>query len=175
MQLIKTLGVAAFITLATANSVEMVSQDKTDRTVKFVPQEGNKDIPEIQLKGGETKTATFPEHWKGNWYAQRPQDHNDNGMLGEVSFDNGGKTFFDVSAIVNKDDTHNVKMLMPKQSKSPSSGCQNFPCDNVYQNPDDQQTKGTEEKDLTCLIGDKSGSKRHPRDLHHLRAEYVRQ
>jgi hypothetical protein len=166
MQFFKSLSIAAVIALVSANSVDMVSQDNVDRTIVFVAQSDNQPIPEMQLKGGETKTVTFPEGWIGNFYALRPEDPKVDGMLGELRFNgDGDKTFFDVSAIVNPNDHHNVKILRPKQSGSPESGCQTFPCANAYNLPDDVQTKVTTEKELVCLIGDTAASKarRHAR------------
>jgi hypothetical protein len=166
MQFFKSLSIAAVIALVSANTVDMVSQDSVDRTIVFVAQSDNPALPEMQLKGGETKTATFPQGWIGNFYALRPEDPKAPGMLGEVRFNGeGDKTYFDVSAIVNPNDHHNVKILHPKQSKSPESGCQTFPCPNAYNQPNDVQTKVTEEKELVCLIGDTGGGKvrRHSR------------
>jgi len=176
MQFFKSLSFAALIALTTANTVDMVSQDSVDREVIFVAQKGSPPIPGFTLKGGETKTASFPDGWIGNWYTLRPEDEKKDGMLGEVAWNGAeGKTFFDVSAIVNPNDHHNVKILYPKGSKSPESGCQTFPCANAYNMPDDEQTKVTEEKELVCLIGDVGGgAKRHPRDVKHVRAEYGR-
>lgn len=168
MQFFKTLTVAALTALAAANTVDMVSQDSTGREIIFVSQEGSPELPKMRLEGGETKTATFPEGWIGNWYAVRDGDESDgNGMLGEIRFDGwGGMQYFDVSAIVKPDDTHNVKMLYPKVSQTPNSGCQTFPCDNAYNNWDDVQTKATNEHDFICLIGDlDTTARRHPRDM----------
>jgi len=175
MKFFKAFGLAAFAAAAAANTVDMVSQDSTDRTVKFVPQFGSPELPELRLEGGKTVTAKFPEGWIGNWYAVRDGDKSDgNGMLGEIRFDGmNGNTFFDISAIVNPNDVHNVKILHPKESKTPVSGCQEFPCDNAYNKWDDIQTKSTTEKDLVCLIGDLSPDeerrrrheRRHPRDV----------
>lgn len=88
-------------------------------------------------------------------------------MLGEVRWDGfSGENYFDVSAIVNPNDHDGVKMLYPKSSKTPLSGCQTFPCSNAYNLPDDIQTLSTPETELECLIGTKSGAKRrHARQM----------
>lgn len=162
MQFYKALTLAALAAIATANTVDMVSQDNKSRQVHFVPQEGSPEIPSMTLSGGETKTATFPDGWIGNWYCVIDgEEDTGNGMLGEVRWNgDSGLTYFDVSAIVNPDDHHNVKELYPKSSKEPLSGCQTFPCSNAYNEPDDIQTKSTPETELECLIGDLSTSKR---------------
>jgi len=162
MRFFKSLAFAALAAGAAANTVDMVSQDSVDRTVRFVAQIGSPGLPDLRLEGGKTVTAEFPDGWIGNWYAIRDGDKSDgNGMLGEIRFDGfNGSTFFDVSAIVNPDDIHNVKIIYPKESKTPISGCQTFPCDNAYNLPDDIQTKSTTEHELVCLIGDLAETER---------------
>jgi hypothetical protein len=163
----KLFGAFALASLAAANTVDMVSQDSVDRTIIFTPQIGSSEIPSVELKGGETKTVSFPQGWIGNWYTVAAGEANVPGMLGEVRWDGfGGNHFFDVSAIVQPDDHHNVKIMYPKNAKTPTSGCQTFPCANAYNLPDDIQTKSTTESELVCLIGDLSPTqRRHPRDV----------
>ena len=162
MKFFKALGIASFAAFAAANTVDMVSQDSIDRTVKFVPQEGSPELPELRLEGGKTVTAEFPEGWIGNWYTVRDGDESDgNGMLGKIRFNGwGGLNYFDVSAIVKPDDVHNVKIIYPKREQAPVSGCQTFPCDNAYNNWDDIQTKSSPESEFVCLIGDLSSNAR---------------
>jgi len=164
----QALPLATLVALATANTVNMVSQDGTSRKIVFTPQEGSPPIPSMDLPGGATKEATFPQGWIGNWYAVSEGKPDKPGMLGEVRWDGfGGQNFFDVSAIVNPDDHEGVKELYPKQSKNPLSGCQTFPCSNAYNKPDDIQTMSTTEKELECLIGNLSGGgrRRHARQM----------
>ncbi len=173
---IKTAVAAALAAIVAANTVDMVSQDSAGRTVYFVPQEGSPEIPSLRLDGGETVTAEFPDRWIGNFYAVRDEADRDdtdgvdgNGMLGEVRFDGSdGLNFFDVSAIVAPDDAHNVKVMYPKNEKSPTSGCQNYDteCPNAYNYSDDIQTKSSEENEFVCLIGDLEATKRrHAREI----------
>jgi hypothetical protein len=168
MQFWQSLPIATLLAVvAAANTVDMVSQDSTNRQVIFTPQEGSPEIPSMDLPGGATKVATFPDGWIGNWYTVSEGKENKPGMLGEVRWDGfSGSNFFDVSAIVNPDDHDGVKMLYPKNSKTPMSGCQTFPCSNAYNLPDDIQTLSTPETELECLIGTKAGAKRrHARHM----------
>src|SRR5690606_1756886 len=106
------------------------------------------------VAGYAEEKATFPDGWEGNWYAVCEGKEDSPGMLGEVAFGGySGETYFDVSAIVNPDDNNGVKQLWPAESKEPKSGCETFPCDTVYINPDDVQTKSTKETDLICTLG----------------------
>lgn len=168
MKFFKAVLALAAAGYAAANTVDMVSQDNIGRVIKFVPQEGSPELPELRLEGGETVTAEFPKGWIGNWYTVRDGDESDgNGMLGEIRFDGwGGLNYFDVSAIVKPDDVHNVKIMYPKSAQTPTSGCQTFPCDNAYNNWDDVQTKSSPEKEFVCLIGDlDTVARRHARDM----------
>ena len=165
----QALPAAALVVLATAaNTVNMVSQDSTNRKIVFTAQVGSPEIPSMNLPGGSSQVATFPDNWVGNWYAVSEGMPDTPGMLGEVSW-NGfdGLNFFDVSAIVNPDDHDGVKELYPKQNKTPLSGCQTFPCSNAYNKPDDIQTLSTTESELECLIGNLSGGgrRRHARQM----------
>ncbi|KAL2108098.1 hypothetical protein VUR80DRAFT_4271 [Thermomyces stellatus] len=148
---------AAFVTTATltlANSVTFVSQDSTSRTIVFTPSHGHDEIPDLKVAGYAEETATFPDGWEGNWYAVPEGKEGLPGMLGEVAFGGySGETYFDVSAIVNPDDNSGVKQMWPAVSKEPKSGCETFPCDTVYNQPDDVQTKSTKETDLICTLG----------------------
>ncbi len=172
----KTAAAVALVAVVAANTVDMVSQDVAGRTVYFVPQEGSPELSSLRLTGGNTVTAEFPKGWIGNFFAVRDEADRDetdgvdgNGMLGEVRFDGwGGLNYFDVSAIVAPDDAHNVKVMYPKNEKSPTSGCQNYDteCPNAYNYPDDIQTKSSEENEFVCLIGDlEASTRRHARQI----------
>ncbi|KAI9744178.1 MAG: hypothetical protein M1818_002330 [Claussenomyces sp. TS43310] len=153
--------------LATAdNVVEFVNQDSTTRTITFTENAGSEGIQPVTLGGLQTQSVTFPEAWVGNWWAKAEGSDLSSGMLGEVAWNGwGGITYFDVSAIVNPEDGNGVKMLYPKSSQSPMSGCQTFPCSNAYNQPDDLQTLSTTESTLVCLVGNKGSqsSRRHAR------------
>ncbi|KAH7108603.1 hypothetical protein EDB81DRAFT_849497 [Dactylonectria macrodidyma] len=88
-------------------------------------------------------TVTFPSEYSGNFYAVKQGASQEVGMLGEVMF-NGwmGLTYFD--------------QMWPAKSLVPVSGCQMFPCDNVYYKANDVQTKTTKEVHLVTTLG--SGS-----------------
>lgn len=166
--------IAAFAaSVAATNTIDFVNQDSTTRTIYFTPSAGYATIANLDLAGLATETVTFPEGWIGNWFSVSQGASVTPGMLGEIAW-NGymGSSYFDVSAIVNPDDHNGVKMLYPKNSKTPLSGCQTFPCSNAYNQPDDIQTLSTTETELVCLVGNKSSSsRRHARSFLHSHAE----
>ncbi|TVY46754.1 hypothetical protein LOCC1_G002006 [Lachnellula occidentalis] len=160
------LAASALATLATANSVQFVNQDSTDRTIYFTATAGGAYIPALAVSGLATEVASFPDSWIGNWHSVSSGAENVTGMLGEVAWNGfSGSNFFDVSAIVNPDDNQGVKQIYPKSSTTPMSGCQTFPCTNAYNKPDDVATLSTEEADLVCLIGNIANERRHARDF----------
>jgi hypothetical protein len=159
MQFINTilLAATALASMATANTVHFVNQDSTTRTIIFTGQENMASPENLVLKGHATAVAEFDGGWIGNFYSVSEDAEDIPGMLGEISWDAwGGMTFFDVSAIVNPDDTNGVKMLFPKNENLPVSGCQTFPCSNAYNKWDDIQTLSTTDKELVCLLGNVS-------------------
>jgi len=162
-------ALVAFVTLAAANTIEFVNQDSTTRTIIFTANAGLETIPSAEIRGHHNHTTTFPTGWIGNFYSVSKGSEPVPGMLGEVAFDGyAGSLYFDVSAIVNPEDTNGVKELFPKLAQAPLSGCQTFPCANAYNQPDDIQTQSTPETDLVCLLGTKSDqpiTRRHPRDF----------
>jgi hypothetical protein len=146
---------------AAANTVTFVNQDSTTRTIKFTAQSGLAAIDDLTVKGNENGTATIPDSWIGNWYSVSEGADDTPGMLGEVRYNGfSGATYFDVSAIVNPDDTNGVKEIFPKSSETPVSGCQSFPCSNAYNKWDDIATLSTTETDLICLLGTLSTARR---------------
>lgn len=152
------LASTAVASLAAANSITFVNQDATARTIVFT---GNSEIPDLQLAPSATQVQEMPYGWTGNWFSVSEGAENVPGMLGEVAFDAwDGIHFFDVSAIVNPTDNDGVKEIFPKNSNTPLSGCQSFPCDNCYNQPDDIATLSTNDPDLVCLVGTLSGNKR---------------
>lgn len=162
MQFTSTLlAASAIFSLATANMVEFVNQDGTTRNIVFTAQEGLAAVAPIVLKGHGTATVTFPPSWIGNWYSYNEGAANVPGMLGEVRWNGfADSNYFDVSAIVNPADTEGVKMIFPKNSQTPVSGCQTFPCSNAYNQPNDIATLSTEDDELVCLVGTLSSSRR---------------
>ncbi|RFU33453.1 hypothetical protein B7463_g2841, partial [Scytalidium lignicola] len=155
------LATTAVASLVAANSVTFVNQDATTRTIVFTASEGYPAIPSLKLSGSGTQVQQFPEGWTGNWYSVSDGAANVPGMLGEVAFNAwNGINFFDVSAIVNPDDHNGVKEIFPKNSNTPLSGCQDFPCPNAYNLPDDIATLSTTDPDLVCLVGNLSGKRK---------------
>lgn len=163
--------VAALAAVASANTIEFVNQDTVSRTVYFTPSAGKASIPSITLGGDKNTTSVdFPTGWIGNWYSVSKGSKNVPGMLGEIAWNGwGGNHYFDISAIVNPDDHSGVKMMYPKTSQKPVSGCQSFPCSNAYNLPDDIQTLSTTESTIVCLLGTKStttkSARRHAREF----------
>ncbi|SPN97670.1 related to dnase1 protein [Cephalotrichum gorgonifer] len=152
--LFSTVLAVSSATLALANSVTFISQDSTDRTIIFTANGGGEKLPDLEVAAGATETATFPDGWVGNWFSVSKGASSVPGMLGEVAFQGWNDlTYFDVSAIVNPLDHVGVKEMWPAESKTPTSGCKVFPCNNAYYLPDDIQTKTTTEVDLVCTLG----------------------
>jgi hypothetical protein len=155
----KLAVLAAAAATASANSVHFINQDDITRTVVFTPSSGQASVSSVTISGGDEATVTIPDSWIGNWYAYQEGSEQTVGMLGEVTFQGwDGTTWFDVSAIVNADDTDNVKMIYPASqadlaTKTVYSGCETFMCATVYVNPDDIQTVSTTETDLICTLG----------------------
>ncbi|KAH7033408.1 uncharacterized protein B0I36DRAFT_348470 [Microdochium trichocladiopsis] len=147
--------VAAAATMVSANSIKFLNQDGTQRTVYFTPSAGQASIDSVTISGNSEATVNFPTGWIGNAHAVEEGRQNPGfGMLAEVAFDGWmGKTYFDVSAIVDANDHSNVKMMYPAGDSSLTSGCESFPCNNAYYLPDDVQTKVTDEKDLITTLG----------------------
>lgn len=151
-----TLAILASAALASAtNQVTFMSMDSTDRTVYFTPSSGQSDIDATTVSGGASITVEFPDAWIGNWYAVPTDAENTAGMLGEVSFNSWGDlTYFDVSAIVNPDDTTGVYQMYPADSEDPVSGCPTIEgCTNLYIGSDDVQTKSTTSTHLISTLG----------------------
>ncbi|POS88369.1 hypothetical protein EPUL_000098 [Erysiphe pulchra] len=158
------LGTLVFwilISFTTANSVHFVNQDVITRTIVFTPERGQPQISSVKIQGNSAEQVTFPGGWTGNWYSVSEGAANVPGMLGEVSFDGfNGATYFDVSAIVNPNDNQGVKELFPAGTNKPVSGCDSFPCENVYKKADDLQTLSTYSKELICLLGNSQSKAR---------------
>lgn len=155
------LAATAILSVASANVVEFVNQDSKTRNIIFTAQEGLAPIETIQIEGYKMANVTFPDSWIGNWYSYNEGMDNVPGMLGEVRWNGyGGSNYFDISAIVNPLDTVGVKMMFPKYTNDPVSGCQIFPCSNAYNQPNDIATLSTTDDTLVCLIGNLSNERR---------------
>lgn len=150
-------GLVAAATAANAATVTFWTLDDVQRTVYFTPSVGNAEIAPVNCDNTKNVTVTFPDNYIGNFNAVTQGQPKTDGMLGEVTFGGyAGKTFFDVSAIVNAADKNNVKQMWPKGALAPMSGCVVFPCPDAYYLPDDVQTKVTDSVDLMTTLG--SGS-----------------
>lgn len=164
MQFFSTVlfAASALASLAAAENVlHFVNQDSTTRTVIFTAQAGLEVIPELVIEGLGTANQTMPDSWIGNVYSVNEGAPNVPGMLAEFRFNGfAGATYFDVSAIVNPDDTQGVKMVFPKNSNTPVSGCQKFPCLNAYNKWDDVATLSTDDSELVVLLGNLSSERR---------------
>ncbi|KAI9898436.1 hypothetical protein N3K66_006796 [Trichothecium roseum] len=150
-----TLGlVASFAAAVSAGKVTFWTLDDKVRTIYFTPNPGSANIDAVTVSSAEKTTVDFPEPYVGNFYAVQEGHKNSPGMLGEINFSGwNGKTYFDVSAIVDASDKENVKQMWPADSKSPMSGCEVFPCNSAYYLPDDIQTKVTDENHLITTLG----------------------
>jgi hypothetical protein len=163
MQFLSTIFLAAtaLASMAVANTVHFVNQDSTTRTIYFTGNPGMATYSELTVPGLSTANQTFATGWIGNWYSVSEGAANVPGMLGEVRFDGfAGATYFDVSAIVNPSDNEGVKQIFPKNSNTPVSGCQSYPCTNQYNKADDIATLSTDDSELVCLLGNLSNERR---------------
>lgn len=148
------LGSAA---LVSANTVTFWTLDDVKRTIYFTANENAHILEPVTVDGSEKKDVEFPQGFVGNFYAIADGQDNKPGMLGEIMFQgDGGKTYFDVSAIIDANDKNGVKQMYPAESQSPMSGCEVFPCNNAYYLSDDVQTKVTEETHIITTLGEGS-------------------
>lgn len=151
----------ASLAAATENVLHFVNQDSTTRTIIFTAQAGLEEIPNIVIPGHGTANQTMPNSWIGNLFAVCEGAPIVPGMLAEFRFNGyADSTYFDVSAIVNPNDTEGVKMILPKNSNTPVSGCQTFPCSNAYNKWDDVATLSTPDTELVVLLGNLSNERR---------------
>jgi len=164
MQFFSTVlfAASALASLAAAQNVlHFVNQDSTTRTIIFTAQAGLEEIPNLVIDGLGTANQTMPNSWIGNLFSVCEGAPIVPGILAEFRFNGyAGSTYFDVSAIVNPNDTEGVKMIFPKNSDTPVSGCQTFPCSNAYNKWDDVATLSTPDSELVVLIGNLSNERR---------------
>lgn len=157
MQYSMNLIILAYAALATAesNMVTFMSMDSTDRTIIWTPSPGNPEIDDTIVPGNQNVTITIPENYLGNAYSvSTGGDLGVPGMLAEFAFNSyAGANYFDVSAIVNADDTNGVYQMFGADMQGPISGCQQFPCNNAYYLPDDIQTKSTNYHEIVVTLG----------------------
>lgn len=147
----------ATATLTLANTVTFRSQDSTPRTIVFTPSADCDEIPEAEVPGNAEVVVDFPHGWIGNWFSVSEGANNVRGMLGEVTFNGWDDfTWYDVSAIEDPDDHVGVKQLWPEPlgEGERKSGCETFPCDTLYEKPnDDEESLSTKSSDLVCTLG----------------------
>jgi len=172
MQFINTIlfAAAALASMASAqeNLILFQNKDGIAKTIKFTPNAGVEPIEPLPLPGSGTATQIFPPHWEGNFYSYSEGAPDVAGMLGEVNFQGwNGLTYYDVSSIVNTDDTAGIKLLYPKSGNYPAdiakaSGCaqslanefgKTTGCTNQYNAPNDIATVSTELTALICEVG----------------------
>ncbi|CAK7263230.1 hypothetical protein SEPCBS119000_000391 [Sporothrix epigloea] len=149
------------------NIITFIGTDPIDRTVYFTPSAGMTAPQPVTVPGFGRIDVEFVTGFIGNAYAVAEGAASAPGMLAEVNFQGwGGMTYFDVSAIVNPNDTDNVRLMYPADAPStPISGCDPFPCNNAYYLPDDVQTKTTEQTKLIVTLGSGKGKSPAKRDI----------
>jgi len=164
MQFLSTvfLAASALASLAAAqNTLYFTNQDSTTRTIYFTAQAGLEEIAPLVVEGLATQVQSIPENWIGNCYSVSEGAPNVPGMLAEFSFNGyGGATYFDVSAIVNPNDANGIKEVFPKDSNTPLSGCQTFPCSNAYNQWDDVATLSSTDTNFVVLLGTLSNERK---------------
>jgi hypothetical protein len=80
------------------NSALLINDGAKPMHIKFTPNAGQQQIPDIVLQPGERRTIDFPPGWSGNW--RSTAGGGDSYTLVEVAFDQfNGMTFYDVSFI----------------------------------------------------------------------------
>lgn len=149
------IGLVGSAALASAASVTFWTLDDLERTIYFESNNGAQPMPPVKVSNKEKKRVDFADNFVGNYHAViEGQSDTGNGMLGEVQFGGWmGKTYYDVSGIVNMTDTNNVKQMWPADALGPVSGCIVFPCDRYYVLSDDKQTRVTDSVDLMQTLG----------------------
>lgn len=153
MQFSMNLAILASATLASAtNYVTFVSMDSTDRTIVWT---GTSSIDNTDVPGNQNVTIEVPVSWVGNAYSvSSGKDLGTPGMLAEFAWNSyADATYFDVSAIVDPDDTEGVYQMYPVESQDPISGCWSFACSNAYYLSDDVQTKSTDSNHIIVTLG----------------------
>lgn len=152
------MALAAAASSVAAGKVTFWTLDDKVRTIYFTASPGYPDIDPVTVSNKKKTTVEFPADYIGNYYAIKEGDKNVPGMLGEVNFGGWhGRTYFDVSAIVDANDHDNVKQMWPASALTPMSGCEVFPCNNVYWLSDDVQTKVTDETHIITTLGSGTG------------------
>ena len=166
-------------TLVSANTLTFVNQDGTKRKVVITPSAGHEEINSIEVEANSQATVDFPDGWIGNAYSISEGREDSPGMLAEVTFQGwGGKTYYDVSAIVDATDHDGVKEMYPASEegnadKSSFSGCKVFPCSTAYYQPDDIQTVSTEETDIIVTLGSASNVESRDVNIKYYPRNYV--
>jgi len=141
-----------------SGKVSWISNDDLNRVVHCTPSPGSSELPSINLPAGQTVDSSFPSKWEGNcWGVIDGETNTGGGMLAEFCWQAwDGINFFDVSSIVDANDTNNVKLMLPADGRTPTSGCQDVSpgmCDNMYILPDDVQTQSTRENHILVHLG----------------------
>lgn len=172
MQFFKSIiAISALASIASAtNTLTFVSQDAKDRTIFFTPAYNQPTVEPVVLKGHTTSVTEIPYQWSGNFWGVIEGDENvGTGTLGEMNFNAfDDLTFYDVSTITAPTDMDNIKMIFPKNSNTPTAGCQSYEttCDNCYNVwNDDFASKASPETDFTVLVGTLPTKRSHARDI----------
>lgn len=136
------------------NLLYFVPHDSIARTIRFIPNPGSDKMDDVKAPAGEKLLLEVPNKWSGMFrtFVENPTRE---GVIGEVTFQGWlGLTWYDVSAIDHHYDSTGIHRIYPaNRPNDPRSGCMKMPCDGVYLNPDDKQTKSTEGTDLVVEMG----------------------
>lgn len=153
MQYSLNLAILASATLASAtNYVTFASMDSTDRTIVWT---GTSTIENTDVPASQNVTIEVPYGWTGNAYSvSSGKSLGTPGMLAEFAWNSyADATYFDVSAIVDPNDSEGVYQMYPVDTQDPVSGCWSFACANAYYLPDDVQTKATTGNHIVVTLG----------------------
>ncbi|KAN0098698.1 DNase1 protein [Hyaloscypha variabilis] len=150
------LALAALVLQATANIITFNNLGSDTLTLCFVANAGEYTPGQSSLGSKQSQDVSLPTGWGGQFHAARPGKGCDDDpfVIGEVNFQGGdGHTYFDVSAIDSCCDNTGDHYLYPASDSGNNSGCVSFPCNNVFNQPNDQQTKSTDDTHLICQVG----------------------
>ncbi|KAI9649261.1 hypothetical protein NHQ30_001831 [Ciborinia camelliae] len=141
------------------NIIIVKNMDEKSRTLHF-RSEGPVEMLEfkmighdITMKGGETLHLEMPRKWKGNFRAFVVGDTRTLGVLAEITFVEGGHTFYDASSIVAQDDQDGVHKVYPFEKEGSMAGCELYPCANAYSYPtNDVNTRATSDTKIVVEL-----------------------
>ena len=173
------LLLSSLLSLATSHTLTFQNLFSSPRLLIFTPNSGSYSIPPQTIAPSQYLSLSAPD-WSGNFKAADPDFYRlenpgpEKYILGEVCFACWQDiTFFDVSAIWNCCDNEGVHWMWGYDGdrngngtgegqygltredviEGDVSGCERFPCEGVYNESDDVQTKTTTKDAIWVVLG----------------------